>query len=168
MSAKTLSFPPFTLDPTNGCLWRGRKQVSLLPKAFAVLSYLAAHPGQLVAHEELLKAVWPDTAVSHDVLKACMRRIRRALNDHATAPRFIETVHRRGYRFIAPVTTASPVSGSKFQVSGSAPPAQPEHGGASSPQLETWNMKLETHLVGREAELKQLHARWAKALNGER
>jgi DNA-binding winged helix-turn-helix (wHTH) protein len=90
-----------------------------MPKDFAVLHYLVAHPEQLVTHEELLKAVWLETVVNPGVLKVCLRRIRRALNDPATAPRFIETVHRRGYRFIAPLTATLPVSSSQFPVSGS-------------------------------------------------
>jgi DNA-binding winged helix-turn-helix (wHTH) protein len=73
----------------------------------------------LVTHEELLKAVWPETVVNPGVLKVCLRRIRRALRDTATAPRFIETLHRRGYRFIAPLAATLPVSSSQVPVSGS-------------------------------------------------
>jgi DNA-binding winged helix-turn-helix (wHTH) protein len=73
---------------------------------FAVLHYLVTRPGQLVTKEELLSAVWSDTYVSNAALKACIRRTRAALQDDPKAPRFIETVQRRGYRFIGPVTSS--------------------------------------------------------------
>src|SRR5206468_3414950 len=63
------------------------------------------HAGQLVSKEALLNAVWPQTYVSDVVLMVCIRELRRALGDDAKQPRYIETVHRRGYRFIAAATT---------------------------------------------------------------
>ena len=77
--------------------------VALTPKAFSVLQYLVAHAGQLVTKEALLATVWPEMAVSEAVLKVCLSEIRKALGDVAKTPRFIATLHRRGYRFIAPV-----------------------------------------------------------------
>jgi DNA-binding winged helix-turn-helix (wHTH) protein/predicted ATPase len=97
-------FEPFRVDPANACLWRGDQMISLRPKVFAVLSHLVARAGQLVTKEALFEAVWPETAVTDVVLKACIREVRQALGDMAQSPRFIATVHRRGYRFIAPVT----------------------------------------------------------------
>src|SRR5262245_25413498 len=99
-----LCFGSFRLDPVNACLWRGTRQVHLAPKAFAVLSYLARQHGQLVTKEALLETVWPGTTVGDAVLKVCVREIRRALGDRPAAPRFVDTIHRRGYRFIASVT----------------------------------------------------------------
>jgi hypothetical protein len=75
--------------------------VALRPKTFAVLEYLARHPGRLVSTRELLDAVWPDTHVTPSVLTGCIREVRRALADDARGARFVETVHRRGYRFVA-------------------------------------------------------------------
>lgn len=104
-------FPPFCLDPFDACLWQGTERIFLIPKDFAILSYLAAHPQRLVSHEELFSAVWKETVVSRGVLKVHLCRIRRALHDDATGPRFIETVPRQGYRFIASLAaTPSPVS----------------------------------------------------------
>ncbi len=94
-------FPPFCLDPFDMCLWQGRERIALIPKDFAMLAFLATHPQRLVSHEELFHAVWKETVVSHGVLKVHLCRIRRALHDDATNPRFIETVPRQGYRFIA-------------------------------------------------------------------
>jgi len=102
---QSVYFPPFRLDPRDACLWHGAERVTLIPKDFALLAYLATHPQRLVSYEELLYAVWGDTVVSHGVFKVHLCRIRRALHDSAMSPRFIETVPRQGYRFIAPVAT---------------------------------------------------------------
>jgi tetratricopeptide (TPR) repeat protein len=101
-------FPPFRLDLVNQCLWRRREtapdeRLLLTPKAFAVLRYLVEHAGQLVTQEELLAAVWPETYIKPEVLKNRIFEIRSALGDRPKTPRFIETLARRGYRFIAPV-----------------------------------------------------------------
>jgi tetratricopeptide (TPR) repeat protein len=75
-----------------------------MPKPFAVLQYLVEHPGRLVTHDQLLSAIWPDTFVQPEVLRRYILEIRRALDDRAEAPRFIQTFPKRGYQFIAPVT----------------------------------------------------------------
>lgn len=98
-------FSPFCLDPCHACLWRGAERIALIPKDFAILSYLATHPYRVVPHPELLTAVWGETIVSRGVLKVHLHRIRQALGDTPQAPRFIETVPRYGYRFIAPLTS---------------------------------------------------------------
>ena len=103
-----LSFGPFRLDETNECLWQGSQSIPLRPKAFAVLKYLIAHKGVLVTKQQLLNDVWANTYVSDSVLKDCIRQLRQVLNDDAKAPQFIETAHRRGYRFIASLTGGKP------------------------------------------------------------
>ena len=100
----TLHFGPFALDGTDDGLWCGPERCKLTAKAEAVLRYLVAHPGRLVRKADLLAAVWPDVHVSDWVLTTCIREIRHVLGDVAKAPRYIATVHRQGYRFIAPVT----------------------------------------------------------------
>src|SRR5215831_4655484 len=105
---RQLRFPPFRLDPDNACLWRGPRAIRLTPKAFAVLECLVERHGQLVTKDVLLERVWPKTVVGDAVLKVCVREIRRALGDRVGAPRFVATVHRRGYRFIAGVTDSEP------------------------------------------------------------
>ena len=97
-------FDPFYLDLANQCLWQDSQATKLRPKAFEVLNYLLGRPGQLVTKEELLDAVWPETFVGEAVLKVTIRQIRAALDDDPKSPRFIETAHRRGYRFIAQIT----------------------------------------------------------------
>ncbi|PWU07044.1 MAG: hypothetical protein C5B51_10895 [Terriglobia bacterium] len=96
-------FPPFRLDPANQCLWRDNSRISLAPKAFAVLDYLVAHAGTVVSQEELLTAVWPETFVQPEVLRKYILEIRRVLDDPPKNPQFIETLPRRGYRFIAAI-----------------------------------------------------------------
>ena len=157
----TLTFPPFRLDPTNACLWRGAKRIALPPKDFAVLHHLVTHAGQLVTHAELLEAVWPDAVVSSKGLKVFVRRLRQVLGDQAAQPRFIETVHGQGYRFL-PVVTAQPVLSSQFSVSSS----DKRTNVSSNLTPDPW--QLTTLLVGREAELAQLHRWLAKAQEGER
>jgi pimeloyl-ACP methyl ester carboxylesterase/DNA-binding winged helix-turn-helix (wHTH) protein len=96
-----INFPPFQLDLAGGRLRRGSEAIELPPKAFGVLQYLAERPGQLVGKDELLDAIWPDVHVGEQVLKVTIAGIRKALTDTFREPRFIETAHRRGYRFIA-------------------------------------------------------------------
>ena len=74
----------------------------LAPKAFAVLQHLVRKSGQLVTKDELLSLAWADVHVGDGALKVCVREIRRALGDDPRTPLFIETAHRRGYRFVAP------------------------------------------------------------------
>ena len=97
------TFGPFILDPANACLWRGTEAVALPPKVFDVLHYLVLHPDRLVPKDELLDAVWPETAVSEAVVRIAIGELRRALGDTAQASRYLATVQRRGYRFVAPV-----------------------------------------------------------------
>src|SRR5215472_7927781 len=127
----SVRFGPFHLDTENACVWRGSEALHLTPKAFAVLRVLLARPGRLVTKDELWQAVWPGIAVSDAALTVCIREIRQRLQDDAKAPRIIETVHRRGYRLIAP--TAGDKRG--------ATAAMPSAGGRRAP------------LVGRDADL---------------
>jgi DNA-binding winged helix-turn-helix (wHTH) protein/predicted ATPase/type II secretory pathway predicted ATPase ExeA len=149
-------FPPFRLDLSGEQLWHEHQVIELRPKTFAVLRYLVEHTGRLVTKDELLDAVWAGTVVSDTVLKSCIRELRKALGDEAQRPQYIETVHRRGYRFIAPLAMAPSVSSSPFPVPSSLPTLAPNTQHPAPP------------LVGREAELAQLHGWLEKALHGER
>ena len=111
-----LTFANYRLDVHNEQLWQGEQELLVPSKAFVVLRYLVEHAGQLVTKAELFDALWPGTAVSDGALTFCIVELRKALGDDAKAPRFIETVHRRGYRFITPLSTTPPVPGSRFQV----------------------------------------------------
>jgi DNA-binding winged helix-turn-helix (wHTH) protein len=98
---ETIAFPPFLLDLESGRLLRGDLAIHLRPRTWAVLRYLALSPGRLVTKDELLSAVWSDAVVSEGTLTNSIRELRAALDDDARAPRFLETVHRRGFRFLA-------------------------------------------------------------------
>lgn len=95
-------FGPFTLDVANEALMRGGKRVPLQPQPMTVLMLLASRPGELVTRKELQSAVWSDgTFIDFDQgLNWCVKRIREVLGDDAQHPRFIETVPRKGYRFL--------------------------------------------------------------------
>ncbi len=103
-SSRYLLFGAFRLDRIEGRLWRDAVPVHLSRKAQGLLTHLAGHAGQLVTKEELLTAVWPRSVVVEGVLTTAVREVRRALDDRKDQHAFIQTVHGRGYRFIAPVT----------------------------------------------------------------
>src|ERR1700722_7905496 len=141
-------FSPFRLDTANQCLWRrgdtGQEaRILLTPKAFAVLEHLVEHAGRLVTHDEMLQAVWPNSVVEPQAVKKHVLAVRTALGDCPKNSIFIETLSRRGYRFIAPVSrpvASSPVSGRPVQ----------------------------SALVGRGGALDVLGETWKRALRGER
>src|SRR5580692_12362312 len=143
-------FLPFRIDTANQCLWRcgdagQEERILLTPKAFAVLAYLVEHAGCLVTPDELLEAVWSGRVIEPQAVRKHILEVRAALGDRPKNSLFIETLAKRGYRFIAEVseTTAS----SSPVVSGG--PAQ-------------------SSLVGRGAALGMLHEAWQRALSGER
>jgi DNA-binding winged helix-turn-helix (wHTH) protein len=150
-----LYFGPFRIDLRDERLWQGTQVLRLRPKSFAVLRYLLERPGRLVTKDELLHALWSETVVQEETVTACLRDLRRVLDDDPRRPQYIETVHRRGYRFIAPVleTGASTghAEGSPVVVSG--------------PQSVS---RSPIGLVGRETELGRLHAWLAQAMRGQR
>jgi DNA-binding winged helix-turn-helix (wHTH) protein/tetratricopeptide (TPR) repeat protein len=141
-------FPPYRLDPANAQLWRDEEEISLRPKTFDVLRYLVDHPGLLVTKGRILDEVWPGVAVSDTMPATCIAELRRILGDDAKNPRFIETVHRRGYRFIAPVITAT------------APQARREASSESNGSKPI--------IVARDEELVQLRRWYSQVLEGRR
>src|SRR5215510_10967832 len=116
MESKQIIFGPFRFDETNERLWQGVQAIPLRPKAFAVLKYLIVHKGTLVTKRQLLNDVWPGTYVGEAVLKDCIRQLRQALNDDSKSPLYIETAHRRGYRFIASLAEDSTPHGPEKQL----------------------------------------------------
>lgn len=147
-----LQFGPYRLDGANGPLWRHTQLVKLPPKATAVLWCLVSQAGQVVTKDMLLDTVWAETAVSEGVLSICIRDLCRVLGDDPKQPHYIETVHRRGYRFLAPVAgqeASLPAPGAALVADTLAPPAAPG-------------------LVGRAAEVAQVQACLARAWGGQR
>ena len=97
------SFGPFRLDPADRRLTRGGEAVELNARYFDALLLLIATPGRLVSKDRFHDEVWRGIPVTDEALTQCIRTLRRALDDDAAAPKYIETVPRHGYRFIAPV-----------------------------------------------------------------
>ena len=154
--------PAIRIEAENEWAWRGERRMELAPRAFAVLRHLVQSPGRLITKEELLTAVWRDTIVSDAALSSCIRDLRKALGDSSGAPRYIQTVHRRGFRFIGPVAPPTLV------VSPEGSPAPEVESHPQSAAAITAPPRTISTLVGREAELAHLHARLAAALNGQR
>ncbi|MEM7729805.1 MAG: tetratricopeptide repeat protein [Pseudomonadota bacterium] len=102
----------WTVHAARGALRRGRETRALEPKVMDLLVHMAGHPGQVLSREALGDALWHGTVVGEDVLSRTVSKLRKALGDSATAPAYIETVPKRGYRLIAPVK--------RFAISGSA------------------------------------------------
>jgi len=152
-SASTMEFPPFSMDFVNQCLWRYAEAgnytcIVLTPKAFGVLRHLVERAGRLVTQSELLDAVWPDTHVQPAVLNNQILNIRSALGDSPKNPAFIETLPRRGYRFISPISNrVTGPNGSPVNGQGGEPPGK---------------------LVGREKALHELRDVHGKALKDQR
>ena len=136
---------PVRVEPEDERAWCGERRLELTPKEFATLRYLVERANRLVTKDELLSTVWGDAIVSEAALASCIRDLRRALNDSSRTPRYIETVHRRGFRFIGPLggLRAAPIA------TGSAVDRSPP-------------------LVGREAELSCLRMLFETVHGGRR
>lgn len=133
-------------------LYKGNEVVPLEPRAVQVLRHLVRHAGRVVPKEELLDVVWPDAYVTDGVLKKAVSQVRRALDDPPQRSRFIETFHRRGYRFVAPVMVTRDVAGPRPAAVRSAP---------ASPICEELDFD---RLAGRGAEIEALRTEYRRAL----
>ncbi len=127
----------------------------LTPKAFSVLDYLARHANRLVTKHELLDHVWPEVHVGDAVLKVAIREIRHALHDDSSAPRFVQTARRVGYRFLAPVSSVDLSQTAEVAFASKWPVTSP-----LTPQGRP--------LVGRADPLGALGASLAQAMSGTR
>ncbi len=102
-AAPTYRFANFTLHPNERQILEGTRELVLRPKAFDTLLCLVRRHGHAVPKDELLDEVWPDINVSEAVLTHCIAEVRQALSDDVRKPRFVRTLSRHGYKFIAPV-----------------------------------------------------------------
>ena len=154
--AHALCFGPHRLAGPHGPLSSDGVDVRLAPKAIALLWTLASQPGRVLTKAALLDAIWSDVAVGDDALGFQIQALRQALDDDARRPRYIETLHRVGYRFIAPVALA---------------PAGALATGAPQPAVSgvvTARRRPVSTLVGRDRELAALGDRLARAAGGHR
>jgi len=140
-------FGDYRLHPTDG-LRRGSSDLHVTPKSLSVLSFLVGNAGRVVAKDELIRAVWRDVAVSDSALTSCIKELRQVLRDDAKRPRFIETLNRRGFRFIASTSPAE-----RFGDPGGAmPPPTTDH----------------APLVGRSEPLRRMSTMLSRASEGVR
>jgi len=137
-----LRFADFVVDPSQRSIHRRADTVTLTPKTWAVLYYLASHEGRIVTKDELFATAWPDTVVSDGTLSWCIKEIRRALNDTGRQPRYLKTVYGQGFQFIA----------ARPDVVGDPRTREPTPAG----------------FVGRSAELGRLRQLWETAKHGQR
>lgn len=136
-------FGPFRLDLSDGLLTRGGDEVRLPPRALAILRHLVERAGRIVSKQSLMDVGWKDAHVSETSLTEAVGLIRQALGDDPQRPEFIQTVHRRGYRFIAPIATDAPPS----------PPTDRDEPAdismpATSPARERWPRAIAATLAG--------------------
>lgn len=150
------ALPAIHLDLGDERLRRGSQAIPLRPKTFALLRVFVAQPGRLLTKTALLDAVWGDTVVSDVVLMVCIRELRQALGDDASTPGFIETVHRRGYRFVGNLTPRRDSDSRSYMI------LTPRLAGAPA-VADPGAMP-----VGRGAELDRLHHALHKARAGSR
>lgn len=144
-----LCFFEFELDESNACLLRNGETVAVAPTPFTLLCVLARQPGSLVTKDALLDAVWGHRFVSDSVLKTAMSDLRKVLGDAPRNPRFIETVSRRGYRFIAPPSSALSMPPASATVTATCTPSSPS-------------------FIGRTDEVARLQRAWERANGGQR
>ncbi len=160
-AAKEILFGRFRLDLMNECLWQGTRAISLRPKAFSVLKLLIENPGQLVSKQRVLDSVWPGTFVGDAVLKDNIRQLREALDDDAGSPIYIETAHRRGYRFIAKLTESAAIKTP-------AAPAQTPLSPLARNMAALTSLTTANRVLGRDIELTKMRGWLERALAGER
>lgn len=155
-----VQFGPYRLAGPQGPLWEHHATVAQAPKELGVLWQLVTHAGHVVSKAALFSAVWGETIVSDGALTVCVRRLRAALGEDAAQPRYIATVHRVGYRFIGQVVSHQDAAERREETNQAATID------LFSPASHT--QPPESTVVGREAELTQLHSLFAKVLKGER
>src|SRR5579884_2167657 len=135
-------FGRFELDLRGGELRKDGRRIRLQEQPFQILQMLLESPGEVISREDIRKRLWPDnTVVEFDhSINAAVKRLRDALRDSADKPRYIETVARRGYRFIADIEPLTPQTRLAEPVAVASPPTEPTNGQLAEttlPQAET-------------------------------
>src|SRR5438034_7191667 len=120
---------PFAFDPQSRLLWRDGTEIALPPRVLGVLEVLIERAGEVVARQDLLDGVWKDAFVTDTSLAEAVSVLRQALGDDPQSPRYVQTVHRRGYRFVAPIVRP----GAALGVPRADAPVQPSIGGVLAP-----------------------------------
>ena len=156
-------FGDYMLDRRRYELRRAGQRIALEPKAFDLLLYLVEHRDRVVGRRELLEHIWPEQFVSDHSLTARLRAVRQALEESAREPRWIETAHGRGYRFIGAVgAMPEPETGQDA----SSKPAQPDAVQAVEPAVAS--TIITAPMVARESEIAFLHQCFNRCRDGRR
>ena len=113
---KSYSFGPLRLDLNTGELRDGANEIPLEPRVFALLVYLVENAGRVIPREELLEAIWPETHVTDDSLSKAVASLRDALRDDVREPRYLLTLPRRGYKFVATVSEDRTPAGCAYHI----------------------------------------------------
>lgn len=108
--AREFRIGEWLVEPNLNCITRADERISVEPKVIEVLAYLAEYPGEVLSKEQIIRAVWPNTFVSDEVLRYSISELRKAFKDDAKNPQIIQTISRRGYRLIAKVSKKGPVA----------------------------------------------------------
>jgi len=137
-AGRIVRFGVFEVDLLSGELRKNGSRVRLQEQPFQLLELLLEHPGEIVTREVLRQKLWPaDTFVDFDhSLNTAVNKVRDALSDSAANPRYVETVARRGYRFLAPVDRLDPATAPASTAGNSAPAAETAPGSSIHPELE--------------------------------
>ena len=106
----SLRIGDFEVEPSLNRLYKAREVFTVEPRVMDLLMLLAERPGQVFGRDEILQRVWPETTVQDDALRRAVTLLRRVLDDDPKEPRYIETITRRGYRLVAPVSRPDPQS----------------------------------------------------------
>ena len=137
----SVGFGPFTFDRANGLLRQGTTELPLPPRVLSVLDLLLSRAGEIVPRQEIIDSVWKEAFVTDTSLAEAVSVLRQALGDDPQAPSYVQTVHRRGYRFVAPVTLVGPGSPANESVPKASQPVErvsPSIGG----QLVPWGIAV--------------------------
>lgn len=139
-------FDDVTVDGENFRVQKSGRNITLTPRAFDVLTFLIKNAGRTVEKQEIFDAVWKETFVSDNALTKIIKEIRQAINDDAIHPRYIETVPKRGYRFICKVESKSKKNTLKIEI---IPPAELviEEAGESNETIPQLHRKIPPHFV---------------------
>jgi DNA-binding winged helix-turn-helix (wHTH) protein len=121
-------FDDYVLDPQRYEFWCRDERIKLRPKVFQVLTYLIEHRDRVVSKDELLEQLWPDQFIGDGSLNACLMAVRKAVGDSGQSQHHIQTLHGRGYRFVAEVEART-----EEMLSPAAPVARPD---AASTRLD--------------------------------
>ena len=105
-----LTFGPFAFDPQSRILRRGGQELAIPPRVLGVLELLLARAGDVVPRQELIETVWKDAFVTDTSLAEAISLLRQVLGDDPQSPTYVQTLHRRGYRFVAPVSPQRPAA----------------------------------------------------------